>query len=104
MGNDIPWRKTGRAEVLGELKNPYQDNMSVLPDGKALYREHCAQCHGDELKGEVGPDLRDMDKPDAAVFGAIYSGTQAGMPAFGDSLGKERTWKVVTYIKSVHRR
>lgn len=105
LGNDIPWRKTGRAEVLGELKNPFQDNMAVLPEGKELYLEHCAQCHGADLKGDVGPDLRDIDKPDSAVFGIIYSGTpDTGMPAFGDSLGKERTWKVVTFLKSVHRR
>ena len=32
LGNDIPWRKAARAEVVGELKNPYQDNMAVLPD------------------------------------------------------------------------
>lgn len=105
VGNDIPWRKTGKAEVLGELKNPFQDNLSVLPEAQKLYAEHCAQCHGLELKGEVGPDLRDMDKPDAKVFGTIYSGIpDGGMPAFGDTLGKERTWKVVTYLKSVHRK
>ncbi|WP_136514062.1 cbb3-type cytochrome c oxidase subunit II [Geomonas edaphica] len=105
VGNDIPWRKTGKAEVVGELKNPFQDNLSVLPEAQKLYAEHCAQCHGIELKGEVGPDLRDMDKPDAKVFATIYSGiTEGGMPAFGDTLGKERTWKLVTYLKSVHRK
>ena len=105
LGNDIPWRKTGRAEVLGELKNPFQDNMAVLPEGKEIYLQHCAQCHGKDLKGELGPGLEDIDKPDATVFGIIYSGKpDTGMPGFGDSLGKERTWKVVTYLKSVHKR
>ena len=105
IGNDIPWRKTGRAEVLGELKNPFQDNMAVLPEGKELYLQHCAQCHGEDLKGEVGPGLEDLDQPDSAVFNIIYVGSpEAGMPAYGDSLGKERIWKLVTYLKSVHRR
>ena len=104
LGNDIPWRKAARAEVLGELDNPFQDDMSVLPEGKKLYEQHCAQCHGKDLKGEVGPGLVDLDRPDAKVFATIYSGTpDKGMPAFGDTLGKERTWKLVTYIKSVHR-
>ena len=105
LGNDIPWRKTGRAEVLGELKNPFQDNMAVLPEGKELYLQHCAQCHGKDLKGDLAPGLEDVDKPDSVVFGIVYSGNpDTGMPAFGDSLGKERTWKVVTYLKSVHKR
>ena len=105
LGNDIPWRKAGRVEVLGEMKNPFQDNMAVLPEGKELYLKHCAQCHGRELKGDVGPALEDLDQPDIKVFGSIYSGIPAkGMPAFGNALGTERTWKLVTYIKSVHRR
>jgi cytochrome c oxidase cbb3-type subunit 2 len=100
LGNDIPWRKAAQATVVGELKNPFQDNMAVLPEGKALYLEHCAQCHGKELKGDVGPKLTDLDKPDAVVFTTIYSGRQnAGMPAFGETLGKERTWKLVTFLK-----
>jgi len=105
LGNDIPWRKTGQAEVLGELKNPFQDNMAVLPEGKELYLQHCAQCHGNELKGDVGPDLQDLDQPDSKVFETIYKGSpDTGMPAYGDSLGKERIWKLVTYVKSVHRK
>ena len=105
LGNDIPWRKTGRAEVLGELKNPFQDNMAVLPEAKELYLQHCAQCHGKDLKGDVGPSLEDLDQPDIDLFRIIYSGSpDTGMPAYGDSLGKERIWKLVTYVKSMHRR
>jgi cytochrome c oxidase cbb3-type subunit II len=104
LGNDIPWRKAARAQVVGELKNPFQDNMTVLPEGQKLYLQHCAQCHGTDQKGDVGPKLSDLDKPDAEVFATIYSGGPAGgMPAFGDSLGKEATWKLVTYLKSLQR-
>lgn len=105
LGNDIPWRKTGRSEVLGEMDNPFQDNMSVLPEAKELYLQHCAQCHGKDLKGDVGPSLEDLDQPQIDIFRVIYSGSpDTGMPAYGDSLGKERIWKLVTYLKTIHRR
>jgi len=105
IGNDIPWRQAARAEVVGELKNPYQDNLGVLPEAKKLYQEHCAQCHGKELQGEVGPPLLDLDKPDALIFKTIYGGVPAaGMPSFGGSLGQERIWKLVTFVKSQHRK
>ena len=104
LGNDIPWRKAAKAEVAGELKNPFQDNLAVLPEAKALFQERCAQCHGKELQGDVGPKLTDLDKPDAQVFTTIFSGSQAGMPAFGDDIGKERTWKLVTFLKTQHRK
>jgi cytochrome c oxidase cbb3-type subunit 2 len=104
LGNDIPWRQAARSQVLGELKNPFQDNIAVLPEAKKLYQQHCAQCHGKDLKGEVGPALYDIDKPDPDVFRIIYSGSPAaGMPAYGDTLGQERTWKLVTYLKSQQR-
>jgi cytochrome c oxidase cbb3-type subunit II len=104
LGNDIPWRKAAQTMLVGELQNPYLDNVTVLAEGKRIYDQNCAQCHGKDLKGEVGPPLFDIDKPDADLFKAIYGGSPAaGMPAFGDSLGKDRTWKVVTFLK-LHER
>jgi len=100
LGSDIPWRKTAQVAVVGDLRNPFQGNKTVLAEGKGIYEKECAQCHGADLKGGVGPALADLDKPDAEVFKAVYGGLPAGgMPAFGDTLGKERVWKVVTYLK-----
>jgi len=105
LGNDIHWRKAAQAAVAGELKNPFQDTATVLPEGKDIYDKNCAQCHGADFKGGVGPSLADIDKPEAETFKTVYSGVSAGgMPAFGDSLGKERVWKVVAYLKSRQRR
>ncbi len=101
LGSDIPWRKSAQAAVLGDLKNPFLDNKTVLPEGKAIYEKECAQCHGADLKGGVGPSLADMDKPDSYIFKTLFGGIPAGgMPAFGDSLGKDRIWKVASFLKS----
>jgi cytochrome c oxidase cbb3-type subunit 2 len=52
----------------------------------------------------VGPSLVDLDQSDIKVFTTIFNGNQQnGMPSFGDSLGKEKIWKLVTFIKSVHK-
>jgi len=100
LGSDIPWRKAAQTTLVGELRNPFQGDKTAVHQGEELYEKHCAQCHGKELQGEVGPKLSGISKPDAGVFTTIYSGSPAaGMPAFGDSLGKERTWKLVTFIK-----
>ncbi len=105
LGNDIPWRKAAQAAVIGDLKNPYLEDKTVIPEGKVIYDKDCAQCHGKDLMGDIGPGLADLDKPDADVFKTIYTGIIAGgMPAFGDQLGKDRVWKVVTFIKSTQRK
>ena len=102
LGNDIPWRKATQTVVSADLKNPLQGNAAALAEGKAIYEKDCAQCHGKDLKGDIGPGLVGLKQGDADLFKSIYSGLIAGgMPAFGDQLGKDRIWKVVTFIQSV---
>jgi len=65
---------------------------------------NCAQCHGADLKGGVGPDLTALRKPETELFRIVFGGIpDGGMPAFGDTLGKDKTWKVVTFIQSSQR-
>jgi cytochrome c oxidase cbb3-type subunit 2 len=104
LGNDIPWRKAAQAAVIGDLKNPYHDNMTVLDDGKKIYEKECVQCHGIDFKGGVGPSIANIKKTEADIFKTVFGGISAGgMPAFGDSLGQDKTWKVVTFIKNNQR-
>jgi cytochrome c oxidase cbb3-type subunit 2 len=102
LGNDIPWRKAAAAAPLvGDLKNPYAGNTEAVADGKKLYEENCAQCHGVDLKGDIGVALAELAKPEGEIFSTVYQGLERlGMPAFGDTLGKEKIWKVITYISS----
>src|SRR4051812_44970681 len=32
---------------------------AAAPNGEALYTQHCAQCHGANLEGQLGPTLND---------------------------------------------
>ncbi len=99
LGNDIPWRQAAAKADLGELANPYQGDSSVIQEGGTLYARHCASCHGAEFEGGIGPDLEDVDMTDAELFELIYTGiVDGGMPAFS-SLGNDRVWKIVNYVK-----
>jgi cytochrome c oxidase cbb3-type subunit II len=101
LGSDIPWRKAAQATVVGEARNPFGADQSVIAEGKAIYAQSCAQCHGDALQGGIGPALVNTPKADAELFKTIFSGSPAaGMPSFGDSLGKDKVWKVVTFLKN----
>lgn len=99
LGSDIPWRQAARAEIEGELANPYQGDSSVVPQGGELYQTHCAACHGQDLEGGIGPDLTDVDMPDAELYRIIYNGIpEGGMPDFA-TLGSDRVWKIVNFVK-----
>jgi len=101
LGNDIPWRKAKQTTLAGDLKNPFTGDKAAVAEGKTIYARDCAQCHGADLKGDVGPGLIKTGKPDADLFKIIYSGAdENGMPAYGDTLGKDKIWKLITFIQA----
>jgi cytochrome c oxidase cbb3-type subunit 2 len=100
LGNDIPWRKAAQVQVVGDLTNPVTDVAGAVKEGEELYEKDCAQCHGKDLEGDIGPELKGTSLSEADLFTVIFSGNiDGGMPAYGDSLGKEKVWKLVTFIK-----
>jgi len=102
---------------------PYQDSTRVA-EGRALYNENCASCHGIQLKGEPNWQKRDADgflpapphdmsghtwhHPDKLLFTLTHSGVQAiagpdyvsKMPAFKEQLTEHQIWSILAYIKS----
>lgn len=100
LGSDIPWRANIKTEIIGNLANPYMDNLTVLDEGGTLYTANCSACHGSNLKGGIATDISDLDMPDADLFELIYTGIQdSGMPSYA-SIGQNKIWKIVTYIKN----
>jgi mono/diheme cytochrome c family protein len=99
-------------------------DASQVAAGKALYRAHCASCHGANLEGQ--PDWRarlpsgrlpapphdasghTWHHPDAVLLEivregpAFYAalGVQTDMPAFGRQLSEDDMAAVIAYIKS----
>ncbi len=96
-------RKTAAA-VPPLNENPYERDAKSVSEGGGIYREHCSECHGGTLKGDVGPDLTDHLKygeADGDKYRSVAEGRPNGMPAFGNSLGRDRIWKVLSYLDSV---
>jgi cytochrome c oxidase cbb3-type subunit 3 len=85
-------------------ENPYETDAKAVAEGKGIYGEHCAGCHGATLKGDVGPDLTahlKYGETDGLMYESIAKGRPDGMPAFDESLGRDRIWKVLAYVDSV---
>ncbi|MGO9611793.1 MAG: cbb3-type cytochrome c oxidase subunit II [Dissulfurispiraceae bacterium] len=99
--------------------NPLAGDPKAIADGKELYKNNCASCHGADGKGNIGPSLvNDVflyvkgDLPDDAYFEVISNGTsegvaldgriaKGGMPGFSSSLGKNKIWSLIAYIRSI---
>ncbi len=102
LGTDIPVKKAEAAvqSPVAVTTNPFKDVKAVEVEANAIYKQQCASCHGENREGTLGPALKGSAKSDAELFTIISKGVEAnGMPPYGTSLGDQKIWKMVTYIK-----
>lgn len=86
----------------------------ALAQGRALYQQNCAACHGDQGRGDgfaapmsVGqePDFTDL-RAAAGASPALYyakiarGGMGTGMPNWGTILTEDELWALVDYIQT----
>lgn len=84
---------------------------ALADDGRALYRQHCAKCHGDDGRGNTwrgwlfrAENLSErawQDKrSDAEILRAIDEGPGA-MPAYRESLTEEQRATLVQVVRAL---
>lgn len=73
-------------------------------DGAEIYTLLCANCHGADLSGGIGPPLGpgspSADHPDTFLEVAIMRG-RGRMPSFSSSLDQDQLTRLVVYIREV---
>ncbi len=91
--------------VSGDLKE--EQKLEILSQkGKVIFLERCAACHGKEGEGKIGPKLAGgtwrYGSSDAKLLESISKGRHGGkMPSFSKTLGKQKIWYVIAYIRSL---
>jgi mono/diheme cytochrome c family protein len=86
-------------------RNPYEGQPDAVAAGEKLYRQKCADCHGDDAKG-IGnaANLRMSDVQNATpgeLAWLLRNGNLAhGMPPWA-GIPEQRRWQIVTYLKTL---
>lgn len=99
-------------EEFKQLKNPLPPTDSNLQAARDLYREECAQCHGEHGQGD-GPeatmhsttpaDLTDAGRMKAVTDGEIFYQISVGrrpMPSFKNRTTEDQRWQLVLLVRS----
>lgn len=110
---------TGKLTNQNSILDPVR-----IAEGKILYEQNCAACHGINLKGEPNWEVKGPDgifpappqnedghtwqHTDRQIFGYIVEGGgyfnppafQSNMPGFKDKLTSAQIWALITYVKS----
>ena len=69
--------------------------------GYKLFMMNCAHCHGDDARGEEGPDLHGVAKSDARIASLIKNGSKGEMPKFGAKLNDAEVQALIAFIRSL---
>jgi len=109
----LPYLIATQEEAAG-LVNPLPRTQPVLQEGRTVYNQHCAVCHG--LLGTGTPSLTSAygakpanlqgqtirDYPDGKIYHVIMKGKNA-MPSYAADLKEEERWAVVHYVRVLQR-
>jgi len=94
------------------MKNPLTPSDANTTAAKQMYRDQCANCHGDSGKGDgsdammydpAPSDLTDAAKMSKVTDGEIYYQISEGrkpMPSFKKKLTEEQRWQLVILVRS----
>lgn len=96
-----------------DLRNPLDVTPALLESARAHWADHCANCHGNDGKGETtlgqslfprSPNMREADTQslsDGELYAIIENGIRlTGMPAWGDGKPDNRgSWELVAFIR-----
>jgi|ERR1051326_482374 mono/diheme cytochrome c family protein len=94
------------------VKNPFANNADASAQGKILFNQKCASCHGTKGKGDgiagiaLNPRPKDLCNPavqeqtDGAIFWKITNG-KSPMASYQVILKDEQRWQLVNYIREL---
>ena len=96
---------SGQSATGASISNPYQGQPTAIAEGKRLFVQmNCAGCHGYDLGGSMGPNLKDSywryGGSPGAIYRSIASGHPQGMPAWSRALPPGQIWQLTAYIQS----
>jgi mono/diheme cytochrome c family protein len=86
-------------------------NSDELAQGRQVYEQQCQACHGPSGRGDgpdAPPNTNDWSDPSLLaqasgeqIRAVVASGTQNGMPGFGNQLNETQLWAVTAYTRSL---
>ena len=69
--------------------------------GRHLFLMNCAHCHGDDARGDEGPDLHDLHKSDNRIREVITAGIKGEMPSFQKKLNESDVRALTEYLRTL---
>src|SRR6185312_967713 len=84
------------------LAPPTPSSPALVAQGRKLFLDSCAHCHGADATGDEGPDLHNVEVSDRYISNIITRGIKGEMPSFRKKLGAAEITGLTAYVRSLH--
>jgi len=95
---DFMQKKSALASSLSSKNSP---QSPLVAQGQHLFLMNCAHCHGDDARGDEGPDLHGLVKTDARLSALINNGIKGEMPRFNQKLSGSDVQALIAFLNSL---
>jgi mono/diheme cytochrome c family protein len=75
--------------------------MAKVAEGHRLFDHNCAHCHGEDARGDEGPDLHGLKKSDERLHKLIMNGIKGEMPAFGKKFKDADVEALIAFLRTL---
>lgn len=112
--DEVSQAREAEAQALLQGGGPNEDklremmaNDGLMSDAKPLFVAKCAQCHGNDGEGKIGPNLTDAywlhgDASLMSLYTSVGEGfPQKGMPAWNRQLRLVEVMKLAAFVGSI---
>ena len=69
--------------------------------GHSLFDRNCAHCHGDDARGDEGPNLYNLRKSDARITAIVKGGIKGEMPSFAKKFNDGDIQALIAYLRTL---
>jgi mono/diheme cytochrome c family protein len=76
-------------------------NGGTVIQGRRVFMNHCAECHGFDARGDEGSDLHNLRAGDALIHQIVTGGIKGEMPAYGKVLSEEDVRALIAYLRTL---
>lgn len=83
------------------FESPSPSSPTLVEEGRTLFLNNCAHCHGIDATGDEGPDLHGLEVSDRYIANQVTRGIKGEMPSFAKKLHREEITRLTAYLHSL---
>jgi mono/diheme cytochrome c family protein len=78
-----------------------ETSPQIVAEGRKLFLDSCAHCHGADATGDEGPDLHELQVSDRYIRNLILNGRPHEMPSFRKKLDQAKISELIAYLHTL---